>query len=302
MMKEMNKRDKTILVVIAIIVILVAGFFALIKPQYDKYVASLESYNTTKSEWDGIQQKINQIPALKETVTSLYNDANKDAAIFVNEAFSDVNGNYSDEKANVAVDEHIQAAIDESELEVRNFDLSGVASTTLEYYYYTPNVVTYSLLEAADVNGNYAADIAELLVNQVVLTERQVADVMTNEVTLDVVGTRENIMAFMEKIKDDPNAVLINNVSISDYTFSGGLEEETDAAPPVTEAPPAPEEGEEGAEGEGVEEPTEAPTEAPAQTPAAGGEQTLLADGYSEMSLTVTFYNAKAIDKPELGD
>ena len=69
-MKDMSYRDKMVILIISIIIILVAGFFALIRPTYNKMVEDTATYETTKTEWDGIKQKLDAIPALKETITS----------------------------------------------------------------------------------------------------------------------------------------------------------------------------------------------------------------------------------------
>jgi len=64
-MREMSYRDKMIILIISIIIILVAGFFVLIRPTYQKLVDDTTTYESTKTEWDGIQQKLDAIPTLK---------------------------------------------------------------------------------------------------------------------------------------------------------------------------------------------------------------------------------------------
>lgn len=287
-MKDMSKRDKMIIIIMTIIIILVAGFFALIRPKYQQLVADTETFVATQTEWQGIDAKLNAIPGLKDTITEAYNKSNKTAQLFVNEVFADVTKNYSDEKANVVADEHIQPAIDESSLRVNSMDITGVASQAIEYYYYTPNVVTYSLLEAADINGNYANEISDLLLNSMILGETATAEVMANTVNLNLTGNKESLMLFLDAIKDDKNAILVESVSVNDYTFTGGLEEENQ---PAAQTPAEPQVDEEG-------NPIEPVAEAPQQTPSnvAAGE------GTSEMTISVVFYNAKPIDTPDLGD
>ncbi len=286
-MKDMSKRDKMIIIIMTIIVILVAGFFAMIRPKYRQLVADTETFVATQTEWQGIDAKLNAIPGLKDSITEAYNKSNKTAQLFVNEVFADVTKNYSDEKANVVADEHIQPAIDESSLMVNSMDISGVTAQDIEYYYYTPNVVTYSLLEAADVNGNYANEISDLLLNSMVLDETATAEVMTNTVNLRMTGNKESLMLFLDAIKNDKNAILVESVSVNDYTFTGGMEEENQPA----QTPAEPQVDEEG-------NPIEPVAEAPQQTPSnvAAGE------GTSEMTINVVFYNAKPIDTPDLGD
>jgi len=126
-----------------------------------------------------------------------------------------------------------------------------------------PNVLTYSLLEAADVNGDYAAEVAEVMKENTVLSARQTADVLTFPVTMTAVGTKENLMTFLDKIADDKNAILVEAVDIADYKFYGGLELDEDTQEPITE------------DTEGI--------------------------GTSEMEITVSFFNAKNIDEPKLG-
>lgn len=285
-MKDMSKRDKMILIVLTIVIILVAGFFALIRPKYQQLVADTETFAATQTEWQGIDAKLTAIPGLKDSITEAYNNSNKTAQLFVNEVFADVAKNYSDEKANVAADEHIQPAIDESSLMVNTMDITGVTAKAVEYYYYTPNVVTYSLLEAADINGSYASEISDLLLNSMVLGETATAEVMANTVNLNMTGNKESLMLFLDAIKNDKNAILVEEVNVNDYTFTGGMEEENQPAQPSAE-PQVDEEG----------NPIETP--APVQTPASNVAP---GEGTSEMTISVVFYNAKPIDTPDLGD
>ncbi len=299
-MREMSYRDKMICLIILIIIILALGIFLGIKPTYDNIVADQATYETTKTEWDGIQQKLDAIPGLQEQISSTAKEAKDIGKIFVNEVFKDINDNYSVDEANYTVDQYIQTAINDSQLEVSSLNLGGISTEQISYYYYTPNVVTYSLLEAADINGNYAADVAELMNVQTVLSERQTADIQAANVDLNVTGTKEGIMKFLAAIKDDPNAVLVKAVSISDYKFEGGLEVDEEGTPVAPETPATPETPAEGEEppAEGEQPATEAP--APPETPAEGGTE--IPAGYSTMTINVTFYNAKAIDDPDLGD
>lgn len=268
-----------IILVISIIIILVAGFFALIRPTYNKLVTDQNTYESTKTEWDGIKQKLDAIPALKEGITEVYNSAKKDAGIFVNEAFGDVNDTLYTDHVNYAMDQYIQPALDESNLTVSSMVLGGAAGTSIGYYCYAPNVVTYALLEAADVNGNYAETATKALEMNALIAQRETAELLGESISLEVSGTRENLMTFLEAIKSDENAVLINSVDIADYTFSGGLEEGQ-----VVDVVSVDEDG------------NETVTQ---QVVGAGAEP---GTGTSNYSILITFYNAKEIDTPDLGD
>lgn len=283
-MKDMSYRDKMVILVISIIVILVAGFFALIRPQYNKLVADTNTYESTKTEWDGIKQKLDAIPKLKETITDTYNTAKADAGIFVNDAFGDeVNDTFNTRKVNYIMDQYIQPAIDESNLKVSGFSFGSAGTVNMEYYYYEPNVVTYALLEAADVNGNYAETLTDELLTQTTIEEKETAELLGQNIALSVEGTKENLMTFLDKIKESDDAILVESVNISDYKFMGGVEE---GQPVVQQVVTVDEEGNEVVTEEVV------PGE-------AAGEAGL---GTSTMELSITFYNAKEIDVPDLGD
>ena len=264
---EMSYRDKMILLVLGIVAILLLGFFFLIKPQYDSLQATKVLYEHTKEKADAIDVKINAIPTLKDTITKKYDEASKTAEVFINTAFVTANETFSHEKTYYELDQYIQAAVDESEWEVTGFELAPAGYKTVEYYYYTPDVLSYSLLEAADINDNYATQITETMLESLVLEKREVVDVLSAE--LGIVGdiTKEGMMTFLGKIDTDKNAVIVKEMDIEDYDFIDGTEEEI-----VDEL----------------------------------GNTTVRIDpnavGTSEVTIILSFYNAKEIDKPELGD
>ena len=276
MMREMSYRDKMIILIITVIIILAVGFFALIRPKYNTLVTDRNTYETTKTEWEGLEAKINQIPVLKDAITKSYNESKKIAEMFVNEAFQPANDTFDNTKVNLVLDQYIQPAIDESELKVTKFEMDGVDTQDLEYYYYTPDVVTYSLLESADINGNYAKEVTDLLKLDTALKEKELAEVMTNTVTFSVTGKKENLMTFLTKMTEDENAVRVTKVDIKDYTFGAGQTQT------ITEQQTA-EDG--------------TVTEVTREVPMAADGQ-----GESEMEISMTFYNAKPIEEPVLGD
>ena len=268
-MGEMSYRDKMILLVIGIIVILAGGFFGLIRPKYQALVADKATYESTKADADDVQRKLDEIPVLQGNIKDTYNSAKSVAAIFVNSAFEEENNTLVVDKAQYHVDQYLQTAIDESNLKIEEFSVSSPTAQEVEYYYYTPNAITYSLLEAADVNGNYTQKVADALQAESILGERETAEVMVTNVEIEASGKREDILTFVDKIQEDTNAILITDLEINDYTFSGGLES-------TTREEVNPETGE-------VTVITVGPTST---------------DGDSEVNITVSFYNAKEIDEP----
>lgn len=266
-MKDMSYRDKMVILVISIIVIMAVGFFALIKPTYNKMVEDTSIYESTKTEWEGIKAKLDAIPGLKETITSAYNDAKKDAAVLENTAFGDLDKDYEIKKVNYGLDQYLHQVIDDNNLKVSSFAIGDTGSTGISYFYYEPDAVTYALLESGDLNGKYATDLTKLMEKSSVISTRETADVIGNNVTLSVEGKREDLMNFLDAMKEDNNAIYITTLDITDYQFSGGAtREQTDAEGNVTT----------------VVDPN--------------------AEGTSALSIDMLFYNAKELDKPDLGD
>lgn len=260
MKREMSYRDKMILLIIAVVVIVVGGIFALIRPKYKAYVADKETYKTTKTEWDGIDAKLQQIDPLKDTITQTRNKAAETAELFVNDALASVNEKYDAKEAYYQVDQYLQGSVDDSKLRITEYKLSDVSSENLDYYYYTPDVVTYALLEAGDFNGNYAKDVTELMMENMVLSGVEPVEMLAQTVDITVEGKKEGLMAFLKAIKDNPETILVTAIQVDDYQFLGSEDEDNGQQPG-------------------------------AQTTVKEGE------GISKMNLTVTLYNAKAIDE-----
>lgn len=266
-MKDMSYRDKMVILVISIVIIMIAGFFALIKPTYNKLVSDTATYEQTKTEWEGIKAKLDAIPGLKTTINDTYNEAKKNAAVLKNTAFGDVDKEYDIKKINYGLDEYLHQAIDDNNLKVAGFSLGSAGSAHIDYTYYTPNAVTYALLENGDLNGKYAQEISDLMEKSALLAERTTADVLANDVKMSVVGKKEDLMNFLDTIKDDNNAINIYSLGIPNYNFNDGTERQvTDAEGNVTT----------------VADPN--------------------AEGTSTLDISMLFYNAKELDKPDLGD
>lgn len=274
MMREMSYRDKMILVIITAIIILAVGFFGLIRPKYNTLVTDRDTCEATKVEWEGIEEKLNEIPVLQTAIKTEADEAEKVAELFVNEAFQTVNDTFDNLKANYILDQYVQPMIDESELEISSFTIGGISSQNLNYYYYTPNVLTYSLLESADINRNYEKQVSDLLKQSNYLKEKATAQVMTNTIDLNVTGTKENLMAFLDKVIEDENAMLVTSVNISDYKFGAGQTRT-----------------------ENVET-----TDEEGNVTTTTREVAVEGNGESTMALSLTFYNAMPIDEPNVGN
>lgn len=213
---KMNSRDKTILIGLLTFIIVIAGIFGLIRPKINDVKADEVTLNKTKAEWEELEAKIKEIKPLQDEIKKTYEDSKKVSAEFMNfDVFDDEEGFFKTFK----LDQYMQPIIDECELEVITEDLGSLTTKTLGYYYVEPEVVSTSMLDLADVNGNYQAAVDEKLAASNALSERTQEELKTIQYGFKAKGTRENIWTFMKKIKDLKITGLIDSVNIDDYTF-----------------------------------------------------------------------------------
>lgn len=259
MKREMSYRDKMILLIIAVIVIIAGGFFAMIRPKYIAYTEHKAVYDEVKKKWDGIDQQLKAIDPLKESIKKTRDEAASIIAVFDNDAMAVVNKNYEPRTVYYQLDQYFQQAADESALDIMNLTLDEVGTEAVSYYYYTPNAITYSLLETGDLNGAYAAEMYELMEESIVLGAVQSVDLACENMEIVVRGQKEGLMNFLDVIENNPETIIVRKVDIPDYSFTETRDGET---PQPGEIVPAP------------------------------------GTGWTEMTVSISLYTAKGIDDP----
>lgn len=239
---KLGYRDRIILLVVLVVVILAIGIFVFIKPQWKKLTENQKKLETAKTEWSETLQSFERINTMRETITKRRGEA------------YDISQVFTDEMDATQLDQFIQENFinidkfkeDKVEL-VNNIAVGDEASTSLGYYYYTPSVVTYPLYEYADFDGSLAKATAEKLNESTVLGGRDAQNVGVGNATLTLKITREDTMALIDSVRayaeEHKDAMLIQSISIKEYDFNGKPSEA--GATPNPEAPATPAAGEE---------------------------------------------------------
>lgn len=205
---KLSYRDRIILIVVTFIAIIAIFIFAGVRPLSKQIKTNKADAQTQKAAWEEIEEDINRIPKLKKTISSSYDDALTMANYF------------TPERNTVELDKFIQPYIDACGMTVQSsFDVTDNAVTTLDFYYYTPNILTYPLAEAADLDGSLAADVAEKMKKTLVLSQIDSQSVVGSTVTFDFKASKENILKFADEIKNLDTTVIIQDLTIDDYTF-----------------------------------------------------------------------------------
>lgn len=228
---KLNYRDKIIAGVLLAIVILLVGFFVPVKNQIKQNKAdklTLAEREETKAEYE---KKIAQIPSLQESIRSLYNEAKEATKVFVP---------LTDIKNQILVDKYMQKYADECKVRITNLELKESTVAPLDYYFDKEEDKYNGLRSQADINGNLQAEYDASVAGEVALSQRAKEDVIKTQYGLKINGTKKNVWKYLEAIKKIDDAVVVNSVNISDYTFG-----KDPAKKAGVELPDSPEDGSE---------------------------------------------------------
>jgi len=224
---KLNYRDRVILLIVIAVVILVGGFVGLIKPRYNDITDNKAHRDEVQEEWDGLDAKIQQIPELKESIKQTKASADDLSKNFYS-GEELANGELIGFMKPYQLDQYMQSIVDESKIKVISMEAGEITDSTLNYYYYTPVVPTTAILDLADLNGNYSAEISEKFKESDAIALRIPGNLFVQQYGINVKATKENLRSFMTKINEMDKAIRIDSISISDINF--GTDPETGKA------------------------------------------------------------------------
>lgn len=222
-------RDRIILMVVIVLVILGVGIFGFIKPQRDKMKKAEQQLATASADWDMQLREFDRIEPIQKKIDRKYNEGAEFAEKF------------TDEMTDVELDEFLRNEfvntedMIEDEAKVRNsVSLNADTTSSVSYFYYTPNIVTYPLFEYADLDGSLAESIAEKMRESELLSKRAPQTVGTGTASLVIQMKKENLMNLLDRVdqyaKSHNDAMMITSVNVEDFNFNKDLGEEEGAA------------------------------------------------------------------------
>ena len=207
---KFNYRDKIIAGILLAIVILLVGFFVPVKNMNKQNKAdkkTLAEKQTIKADYEA---KIAQIPKLQESIRGLYSDAKEATKIFV--PIDDVDNERK-------LDKYMQKYADDCKIKVSSLELQSSKVAPIDYYYLLKGDDLGSLRSEADINGTLQKEYAASIAGDVALSQRAKESVIMTQYAFKVNGTKKNIWKYLEAIKNIDEAVVINSVSLADYSF-----------------------------------------------------------------------------------
>lgn len=283
---KLSNKEKIILAVFLAIVIIVAGIFIIVLPEYNKISTNQSSLDAVKAQREQLYQTLTRENTIDAEIETAINNAN---------VFS---GYFYDDMTTYEADVLVRQILKDNNMSTNSLSVGEFTTSTLTVSEYVDTVVSYPLKEYSgyipdtgidfsqyqieyDENGNMVipeelkeqmADVLKEYMNALLTTQQQTLGSIS--VSMNITGTRGDFLKFLDNIAALERATYIPNVSVA-YTGTSA------AAPAQTQAPAA--EGEEGEEG----------TE---QTPApAQGDGQLTNNDSISVSITMTFYCAKAL-------
>lgn len=204
---KMSYRDRMILLIVIVIALILVGIFLIVKPTTTKIAENRVTLSTVEAEQDRINGIIEQIPKLEEAIKSEYNES---------KTFAE---NFTESRATYEAEQFIQEYFNNNSVKMVSLTANESVAEPIEFYSYAPNVVTYPLLEAADLNGDIAIETAEKLKTSTVLTGLEAQEVEMYSLEIQFNGKKDNILKLIDDLKSVDKNIIITDLSIDDYTF-----------------------------------------------------------------------------------
>jgi len=224
---KLGYRDRIVILIAIIAIILGIGIFVFIKPKWEKLNTNKETLETLNTEWDAKLLEFDRIPARQDNIKDRYKTGVDKAAMFTDEMDSiQLESFLRDKFVN-------NEKYTEDKVQLKDtFSVTDVSTSSVNYYYYVPNIVTYPLYESADLDGSLAKEAAEKLLDSNILSARSSQTVGSGSSTMKFLINREDTMDLLNQINDYANknkdAMLIESVSLKEADFNENIEVEED--------------------------------------------------------------------------
>ncbi len=218
-------RDRIILLIVCIVVIFAVGIFVFIKPKWEDLNNHQDQLKTVEETWDKQVKNYDQITTRQDVIKNKYDNAKT------------LSTHFTDSMTSIEMDDFLRSQFlntekfKTDEVQIRDsFAVTDEATATLAYYYYTPNVVTYPLLESADLDGSLAKAAQEKRKEVDFLAVRAPQAVGSGSANFTLRINREDTMALLDAIKayaenpQNENAMMITSVQLAECDFNENLE------------------------------------------------------------------------------
>lgn len=222
---KLNYRDKVILAIVLAAAILIAGFFALIKPKRADIKKNETKLTEVQAEETRIRNRIKTIEPLQTQISDTHAEADKLTKLFVTK---------SDIDKTTYLDQFMHEYADKSHVRVTELKTDDTASGALTYYYEPYTEVATALRQSADINGTLQKKVDEESEEATLIAGRNVETVMSTRYGLNVRGKVKDVYAYMDQIEDIDSAIIITTLGMTNVD-----EDEEEEKTPASSDPDA---------------------------------------------------------------
>lgn len=220
---KLGYRDRVVLIVAIVIVILGIGIFVFIKPKWEKLNENKETLENLENEWEAKLIDFDRIPKKQDTINKRYEESLKIAEEFTPEMDAvELEKFFQEQFVNNEKFTNDQVTVKQS------VSVTDETAQTIGYYYYIPNIMTYPLVQMADLDGSLALDTAARLLESNVLSARSPQSIGTGTETLTLLINKEDTMALIDSVKEyadsHKDAMMISSISLREYDFNVNAE------------------------------------------------------------------------------
>lgn len=284
---KLSKQERIAVIVIAILIILVAGVFVFIKPNIETINETQATLDAKNAELDQAKIKAATKDSLKEQILTAY-DKGKDTADM-----------FYPEMKSYEVDNEVRAFLEQCETEVlvESISVSQPQTASLSTSIFVPSSVSYALKDY--VNQGVTTDITKIdpnLIRQVMI-QAALGEAQTigasNATFIVKAKTKEELLSFADEVndyvknengKDTRKAVSIDTIAFKDEKLTNEYQERAQS-------------------GEGNNPTTPSTSEA---TPPAADNNNSNGNNnnndddekFYELSVTMTFYSIERMQDP----
>jgi general secretion pathway, M protein len=221
---KLNYRDKVILAIVLAAAIIIAGFFALIKPKREDIKNNEKKLTEVQAEETKVRKRIALIETLQDEIDKTHSEADKLTKLFVTK---------SDIDKTTYLDQFMHEYADKSHVRVTELKTDDTASGALTYYYEPYTEVATALRESADINGTLQEKVDKESEEATLIAGRNVETVMSTRYGLNVRGKVKDVYEYMDQIKSINSAIIITTLGMTN------VKEEEEEKTPASSDPDA---------------------------------------------------------------
>lgn len=210
-MQKLSYRDRILILVVFVGLILVAGFMLMIKPKWEEIQTTEDSYSEALAEWEELEEKISQVDEIEERVKTKYNESVQIGSLFL------------DLKRAYKLEDFIKDYIDKNGIYIdTNAEFTDPSVVTLTPYSLSYETLEYDIADSADLNKTKDESSENSTSSSSSDEEEEVVDqeLPCGTITIDYYATRAGLLQFMQDIKDSGKSIEIKSLTIDNNSYS----------------------------------------------------------------------------------